>query len=117
MDVSEDGYTIFSRFVDGYGWVMGFSSSELESLIGNKELDMTEEKSEVPLRPVAIFYDPPSTSVFWNDRTSTKVSTHEEPFVKEHGYAMALARKIYEGNRSEFLCDVELGYTHISDMQ
>lgn len=137
MNISGNGVTIFSGFSeDGYGYVIGFSDDEKDKIVkevapGNfrislegfcdtiteKEEYVEGELVEIPLRPVAIFYDPPATSVFWNDGTSTKVCTHNEPFVKEFGYAMALARKVYGGNRSEFLRDVESGYSHTEDIQ
>lgn len=107
-----DDYTIISGIGDKYGYILGFSNKEIKSFPIEKKKNVKKEKSEDPLRPKAIFYNPPLTHVFWNDGTSTKVCTHNEPFTKEFGYAMALARKIYGGNRSEFLRDVESGYSH-----
>jgi hypothetical protein len=65
--------------------------------------------TDKPLRPKAIVYDNPYTFVFWNDGTRTTVKANNDPFSEEYGLAMAFVRKIYGGNRSQFLRDVENG--------
>lgn len=46
--------------------------------------------------PVKIFYEPPVTRVLWKDDTETIVKTSDEDdFQEDHGFAMALAKKIF----------------------
>ena len=54
-----------------------------------------------------VIFDDPATIVYWTDNTKTVVKTHEEEFSKEHGLAMAIARKYFQGNRTQFLETVE----------
>jgi len=53
-------------------------------------------------KPDQIIFNPPATIVNWDDGTKTVVKTHDEPFDKEKGLAMAFMRKIY-GSRNAFL--------------
>ena len=48
-----------------------------------------------------VVYNDPATIVFWTDGSKTVVKTHEEAFSKEHGLAMAIAKK-YFGTRAKF---------------
>jgi len=61
---------------------------------------------EIVPKPDRIIFNPPATIVNWNDGTKTVVKTHDEPFDREKGLAMAFMRKIY-GSRNAFMCELE----------
>lgn len=92
------------------------ASNKLENVLIERVMQglwgygIIQEKEELPLLGVKkelLFYLPPYTLVIWDDGTWTIVKTHNDPFDEEYGYAMAIARKFYGGNRSAFLKDVE----------
>lgn len=56
-----------------------------------------------------VIFDDPATIIFWKDGTKTVVRAHDEEFSKEHGLAMAIARKYFHGKRGRFLRAVEKG--------
>ena len=58
-------------------------------------------------------YNGNMTTVVWDDKTVTTVKAHGEEFSKEHGLAMAIARRYFNGNRSEFLRQVENASIHV----
>ena len=49
-----------------------------------------------------VIYHDPATIVYWYDGTKTVVKASGEPFNKEHGLAMAIARKYFKGRRCDF---------------
>ena len=55
-----------------------------------------------------IIFNDPATIVIWDDGEKTVVKTNDEEFSKEHGLAMAIAKR-YFGSRSQFLKAVENG--------
>lgn len=40
-----------------------------------------------------VIFNYPATIVYWSDKTKTVVKVHDEPFEKEKGLAMAIAKK------------------------
>jgi hypothetical protein len=91
-----------------------FKKEEEQEVKQKIEKDMAEVDKEIgnfekscPFQKEHIFYFPPYTIVSWDDGTYTMVKTHNDNFDKEYGYAMAIARKFYDGNRSAFLKDIE----------
>lgn len=48
-----------------------------------------------------VIFNDPATIVFWEDGSKTVVKADEEPFDKEKGLAMAIAKKIY-GNKGNY---------------
>ena len=54
-----------------------------------------------------VIFNEPATIVLWSDGTKTVVKTHEEPYSKEHGLAMCIARRYFRDNRSKFKKAVE----------
>jgi len=71
------------------------------------QANIEPEKVNFGIKMQNLFYFPPYTLVVWSDGTWTMVKTHNEPFSKEFGYGMAVLRKVYGGNRSEYLRDIE----------
>jgi hypothetical protein len=65
-------------------------------------------------KPERIMYSGNVTICFWKDGTKTVVKTNEEPFVKEHGVAMAIVKHLY-GSRSQFLKAVKNGYDPVEE--
>lgn len=49
-----------------------------------------------------VIFNDPATIVLWSDGTKTVVKTHDEPYSKEHGLAMCIARRYFRDNRSKF---------------
>lgn len=54
-----------------------------------------------------VIFNDPATIVLWSDGTKTVVKTHDEPYSKEHGLAMCIARRYFRDNRSKFKKAVE----------
>lgn len=54
-----------------------------------------------------VIFNDPATIVLWSDGTKTVVKTHDEPYSKEHGLAMCIARRYFSDNRSKFKKAVE----------
>lgn len=54
-----------------------------------------------------VIFNDPATIVYWEDGTKTVVKAHDDEFSKEHGLAMAIARKYFNGNRGSFKRTVE----------
>ena len=48
-----------------------------------------------------VIFNEPATIVYWKDGEKTVVKTNNEPFDKEKGLAMAIAKKVY-GNKGSF---------------
>lgn len=59
----------------------------------------------VPLIEKVIFNEP-ATIVFWSDGTKTVVKANDEPFDREKGLAMAIAKKAM-GNRGNYFNDIK----------
>lgn len=98
----EEGMPIEMLFTFGYG------DSEFYQDYKTEKNELKEATNSMPNKKF-LFYFPPYTLVVWDDYTWTMVKTHGDPFSKEFGYAMAIVRKFYDGNRSAFLRDVESG--------
>ena len=54
-----------------------------------------------PYEPEKVIFNDPATIVFWKDGTKTVVKAVYEPFDKEKGLAMAIAKKAL-GNKGEY---------------
>lgn len=48
-----------------------------------------------------VIFNEPATIVYWKDGEKTVVKANDEPFDKEKGLAMAIAKKVY-GNKGNF---------------
>jgi hypothetical protein len=64
-------------------------------------------KTPVKLMPAIprienVIFNPPCTIIVWEDKTKTIVRCHEEEFSEEHGFAMAVIKKLF-GTRTEYL--------------
>lgn len=77
---------------------------EVEAMIRdyNKKREKAKEKiKEYEMKKIEkVIFNDPATIVFWRDGSKTVVKAQDEPFDKEKGLAMAIAKKVYgnEGN-------------------
>lgn len=62
--------------------------------------DALNHRALIPGMEKVIFNDP-ATIILWDDGTKTVVKAHDEPFDKEKGLAMAIAKKAL-GNRGRY---------------
>jgi len=53
-----------------------------------------------------VIFNPPCTIILWEDGTKTVVKCHEEEFSEEHGFAMAVIKKLY-GHRHAYMKIIE----------
>ncbi len=72
------------------------------------DLDSYVEGRKEVLKIEKIVYNNPATIVWFADGEKITVKVHNEPFDKEKGVAMAIARKLY--SRSEFVKLIESGH-------
>lgn len=62
-----------------------------------------EDSKKYPM-PKEIIFNPPATIVYFTDGTKVVVKCNEdEEFVPEYGLAMAVLKKMYNGNRNKYL--------------
>lgn len=58
-------------------------------------------KKNISTRIKDVIFNDPATIVFWNDGTKTVVKAENEPFDREKGLAMAIAKK-FLGNKGNY---------------
>lgn len=58
-------------------------------------------KKNISIRIKDVIFNDPATIVFWNDGTKTVVKAENEPFDREKGLAMAIAKK-HLGNKGNY---------------
>jgi len=63
------------------------------SNIGNLDTTISYYGYKYPKIDKVIFHDP-ATIVIWKDKTKTVVKCHKEPFDREKGLAMCIAKKV-----------------------
>ena len=78
---------------------------------GNFYSSTIKPVSAMSFRPTRVIFNGRNTVCFWPDGSKSVTTCAEgEPFIPEVGIAEAIVRKVYEGNRSEFLRLVENAY-------
>lgn len=74
---------------------------EAEAMISKEREKAKEKIKEYEMKKIEkVIFNDPATIVFWRDGSKTVVKAQNEPFDKEKGLAMAIAKKVYgnEGN-------------------
>ena len=82
-------------FEDLFPMIGNYSTTGSGSTVSNA---ITESYMNVlcPYRIDMVIFNDPATIVIWNDKTKTVVKCHDEPFDREKGLAMCIAKKVLD---------------------
>ena len=74
----------------------------ITSSIGSTGWHPVKEELFYPMKTITkVIFNDPATIVFWADGTKTVMQAYNEPFDKEKGFAMAIAKKAL-GNKGNY---------------
>lgn len=65
-----------------------------ELIIASDAISMSISNFLCPYQIKKVIFHDPATIVIWKDKTKTVVKCHDEPFDREKGLAMCIAKKV-----------------------
>ena len=76
----------------------------LTDVVTTTTVEPKEERKEMYIIPSIknVIFNCPATIVFWSDGSKTVVKSHNEPFDREKGLAMAISKKFF-GNKGNYM--------------
>lgn len=108
------GTGIFSEtshsHTDGEGWTW-FDTAGTQTVTMRFKLVDDENPKDNFLGIEKVIFNPPATVVYWEDGSKTIVQVDDrDEFSEEVGLAMAIAKRYFGNNRSEFKRAIESAY-------
>lgn len=93
---NRDIRTLDTDLADSIIDTLRYAQHDINEVVRAKEKIKEYEKMKIE----NVIFNDPATIVFWRDGSKTVVKAQNEPFDKEKGLAMAIAKKVYgnEGN-------------------